>query len=679
MHEVGAKEIPSIFTIRKIIQEGLGKKEGVHGVGRVHTASAEDLKIPVRTDNPKDILKEGIRMGAIDSIRISHDSTVTAEVISTIAGSSHTVYAVPYVDALQYWKEKIEKFGYTRDEETPFVAGTLEGHAEHIPMQLITWVMIKVRTGTEPDDFVLAPVDIYQLAKAQHGGERQLDLPGLVKDHPEQTSTVTLTETAFTEIYESVEKHLHLQSEYLKDMYNGYVRPRVNAQLKSIGIEVGEKEIVDIANTMALGYYRDKKSVTGMGGGPQSNQFFHAHSTAYPDLDYLRKLIVEKVIVQSQRQRSGDYILLSESPDFDPHLIYKLAQLFSIPDITDEQILERLGPESKVKDITKWLEDQRGWLGNPELDQDAVKRAIVEKAHEVQQTLQSFQNAFNQGPPVFGKLEFEDPDTFPPWLVFKQTDAYGTLFHELMDEPIQNLLFEIFSPLGVTKDQIKSFKYHTEPHRLDMRMAEGWSVDVNCADFIKINAGLNKFLYTMSGLWSKGYDAWEAWYTRKDTSLLDQLQGTFHLSGVTRETIKRILPTDQQLVKWITEGELDAANEERLQTELDRRNDPKLRARAKRRITTGGLKDKALAFGLYQVLSGNVYTERRLDGSEKEVKFNQGFNIPGVPGFGTKLEELVEGGWRLHIYPLLSEKAMAEVEAGYALFRDQPKNTNQTH
>lgn len=674
MREVEVKQVPSMFTVGEIIKGGLG--DGVHGVGVVHTPSAEVLGTPVRSDDPKRILAEGVRMGAVDSIMVCPDERVTAEVFSTIAGSSHTVYGVPYQQAEECWDRQLEKHAeYTRDKSAHFVAGTQDDHAKYIPTQLITWIMMKVKTGDNPDDFIMAPIDIYQIAEAQHNGSREIQIPSSDISEPGKKQTILLNEDAFAKIYESVEKHICLHSEYLRDMYNAHVRPKLNEQLTNIGIELGEKEIVDIATTMALGYFRDKKALTGMGGGPQSNRFAHIHSTAYPDLDLLRELIVAKVFQQPQRE--SDLVEASQAPNFDPHLIYKIARLMSIPDITDEEILERLGPEvrNQIGSITHWLETQGGWFaGAHETNEDAVRCAIVEKAQEVSNTITRFEEAFNQGVPVLGKLTFEDPTTFSPGLAFKQIDPYATIFHELMDGCITEMLSDTFKPLGVTTDQVQSFIYHTEPHRLDMRMAEGWSVEVSNADFSHLNEKLNAFLHNINTMWKDGYSAWKLWYTRKDESGLAALRDQFNLSDVAVATIKRIIPTDQQLQDWKGDGSLSDTDKARLSKRLERRRSPAFRERARKIMEEDGLAHRARAFGLFQVLEGTVFLQGS-DGTPEQTFFNKGFNIPGVPGFGIKYQELQGGGWKVTVHPLLSEKAMAEVEAGYAVVRTQAKET----
>lgn len=705
MHEVPSPRIEPIQRAFEIISKTLADT-GEHAVAVLEVPSAVDtLKMPPRADADKNLTvfesldrihDEGLRMGAVDSIEITNDGEVAAQICSTFAASSHTVFAVPYQNGKEYWEKQIAKYQeYEIPEHQPLVAGSEDGHAKYLPMQLITWVMLKVKSNTAPKGYVMIPVDIYQIAQAQQDGSHQIRIKGLDPTSPDEEKVYTLPEEKVKEMYKAIEKHTDLHTKYLQELYNDYVLIEISKYLEKEGIILEQKKIVDIANTMALGYFRDKKEETGMGGGPQSNGTTHVHTTAYPDLDELRRLIVEKV--RSEPVRVKDLVSIEECPGYSVELMHKVANwLVSEPGMTDEELVTRLGSEPEIDNITDWLRNFKKWTGDRRIDMDAVKKAIVHQARKVGDTMVSIGKLFNLGEPVLGKLTFEDPKTFSPELIFKQVDAYSTIFHEVMNDWVKDRLTSIFEGKELTGEGISSFVHHTEPHRFNMRMAEGWTVEVKDNDFAWLNERLNVFLHDMDNLWVRVHDVWKEWYIHRneqgnrDDSILKQLQDEpCHLSADALSVISRIMPTDQQLNNWLKQEELSDIERNRLQRKLKTRENSKLIARARKDIKEGKLETRAANFGLYQVLGdweltdGNVFSRippektrdmRDVEGKKTEVeelRFNTGFNIPGVPGFGITYERIPGSGWKLFICPLLSEKALAEIYAGVVLRREK--------
>lgn len=707
MHEVLRPTVEPIHRVSEIISKTL-LDTGEHAVPVLEVPSAVDtLGMPPRADADKNLTvfesldkihEEGLRMGAVDSIEMTDDGEVTARICSTFASSSHTVFAVPYQKGKEYWEHQIANYGeYEIPKGQPLVVGTEDGHAKFLPMQLITWVMLKIRSETAPTGYVMVPIDIYQIAQAQQDGSHQIKIKGLNPASPDEETIYPLPEEKIKEVYKAIEKHTNLHTNYLKELYNDYVRTEINKFLEVEGITLGEKQLVDIANTMALGYFRDKKEETGEGGGPQSNGTTHIHTTAYPDLDELRRLIVEKV--RTEPARVKDLIPIQECPGYSVELMHRVAQwLVSEPGMTDEELVVRLGEEPAIEDITDWLRKIKQWTGDRDIDMDAVKRAVVHQARKVGDTMVSIGKLFNLGDPVLGNLTFEDPKTFSPELIFKQVDPYSTIFHGAMDDWVKDRLASIFAGTELAGEGITSFVHHTEPHRFNMRMAEGWTVEVKEDDFVRLNEKLNVFLHDMSNLWVRAHEVWEEWYIHRnekgerDDTILRQLQGEpYSLSTDAISVIKRIMPTDQQLSGWLNKGQLSDIEREKLNRKLKTRRNSELIARARKGIQKGALETRATNVGLYQVLGdwqvvdGNVYTKippeqtrdiRDTEGKKvgvEELRFNTGFNIPGVPGFGITYERIPGGGWKLFICPLLSEKALAEIYAGAVIKRQKGK------
>jgi hypothetical protein len=701
MHEVMRPKVEPIQIVYKTISKAIAHT-GEHAVPVLEVPSAVDtLGMPPRADADKNLTvfesldkihDEGLRMGAVDSIEITDDGEAIAQVCSTFAASSHTVFAVPYQKGKEYWENQIAKYKeYLIPQGQDIVVGTENGHAKFLPMQLITWVMLKVKSDTSAKGYVMVPVDIYQIAQAQQDGSHQVKIKGLDPSSPDADTTYTLPEEKVKEIYKAIEKHTDLHTNYLKELYNDYVRIEINKYLERENMTLGPKEIVDIANTMALGYFRDKKEDTGMGGGPQSNSTTHVHTTAYPDLDELRRLIVAKV--RAEPVRVNDLVSIEECPGYSLELMHKVAKwLVSKPDITDEELVTILGNEPEIDNITDWLRNFRQWTGDRNIDKDAVRKAIVHQARKVGDTMVTIGRLFNQGEAVLGRL------TFSPELIFKQVDPYSTIFHGVMDDWVKEKLASIFAGTELTGTGISSFVHHTEPHRFNMRMAEGWTVEVKDNDFVKLNEKLNEFLHDMSNLWVQAHDVWKDWYIHRNEkgkrydAILRQLQDEpYKLSLDALSIIKRIMPTDQQLRSWLEQETLTEIETKQLMRKLGARESDKLITRAHKHIKEGKLETRAANVGLYQVLgdwevvNGNVFTQispertrdmRDAEGKKagvEELRFNTGYNIPGVPGFGITYERIPGGGWKLFICPLLSEKALAEIYAGVVIKREKGK------
>ena len=609
-----------------------------------------------------DIYQESLRLGAVDSVRVTEE--ISAEVSSTFPASGHTPYGVNHDEAQACWdKTRGENAGYANTVIGHMVKGTEEGHAKYVPAQLITWVMLKLKTGPGPKDYVMAPVDVYELAQVAQDGEISIKFNN-------EEKTVHINNEMLTQIYTSVGDHLRLHKEYLTSLYNQHILPEMNKRLAGLGIVLGERDIRSLVNTMALGYSRDEKKESGLGGGPQSNPTAHIHTTMYPDLDELRRLVIERFIPDPRRELDARHI--SKSGKFSAKALFRTATaLEANPEITDEELIAELSKYTDIKLIHRWLRQEYGWAGHDDIDTDAIKRALLQKSKEVNLAMKQLKYVFAFGEPVLGGLSFKDPEAVPPHVIFKQVDPYSTIFNEHMDSWVQGELQKAFYELGVSQDKIKSFKWETQEYRFDMRVTEGWEIAVPNADFARVNLSLNQFLGKINALWQEGRDAWATWQTRRDTTQLQALQTKYGLSQETITLIKKIKPTDQQLQDWFTSKPLGSTDEDmdRFMHQIIQRLRPEFRARAMERIQTHpDLATRATMSGLFEILengqaNGNVY-------SRDTNTFNHGLNIPGVPSFGIAYAQ-DNGGWKIRIHPLISEKGLAEFIAGCQFIREK--------
>ena len=657
--------------IRKQIYESMPPL----GVPSMTVSNSETNRMLPRADNIKlthealrDIYQEGLRMGAVDSIRVSDE--ITAEVSSTVPAAGHTPYGIAHKKAQDCWdKTLVGHANYVRpsDFDSPhMVVGLEDGHAQYVPAQLITWLMLKLKTGPDPKDYVMAPIDVYELAQSAQDGEISIRFNN-------EEKRVRIDNDMLTQIYASVEEHLKIHEEYLTSAYNQHILPEMNRRLEKLEIKLGERKIGSLVHTMALGYSRDEKKETGIGGGVQSNPTAHMHTTMYPDLDELRRLVISSFIPEPERV--PDTQAIESSGKFSAKAIYRTAvKLDANRQIPDEELIAELKQYTDIKLIHKWLREQRGWTGEDEEDIDAIKRALLQLVKGVDNVMVGMKKVFAFGEPVLGGLSFEDPEDskkVPPHVIFKQVDPYSTIFHKHMDSWVQEELHEAFGDLGVSQDQISSFKWETKEHRFDMRVTEGWELTVPDSDFTTVNLSLNKFLGKMNTLWQEGREAWTTWQTRRDETQLQELQSKYNLTPEVVKLIKKILPTDQQLKHWLTYTPPGASDDDmqRLEAQILKRMRPEMRARAMRAIENHpDLSMRVLASGIFEVLENGP-----IEGTIYQVngyRFNHGLNIPGVPSFGIAYEQM-KGGWKIRIHPLISEKGLAEFVAGCQFIREK--------
>lgn len=676
MHEVEQRYQPLYPRIRNTIKENASARAD-HGIPIIRLPLAkEDLGMEPRKDQvgttPEFLRKihvEGCRLGSVDSIVLADgNNRVTSEIFSTFQPSPHTVYTAKYRDSKACWKEVMREY-YPEvifKNNASLVVYEKNKAPKHLPAQLITWVTIKIKTGEGPEDYVMAPVDTYQLAEAQQTKSLTIMTPNGVQK-------LAISNVALDAIYQSIEKHLKLHSRYLSTLYNRHIRTDINSRLEQLGISLAEKTIESIVHTEAIGYSRDEKAELGVGGGPQSSETKHYHTTLYPEIDEIRRLLIEGVVTDIRRDY--DYQIISEDPEFDASIIYRIASIImSEPEISMDQLIERLGQYGEVVKSMEYLHHFRGWAGENEIDLHAIKSALVEKAKGVAVAMQGLSGVFEKRPPVLGTLTFTDPKDFPPELLFKQVDPYSTIFFEIMEGWVMNELHDVFLPLGLSDEDMRSFRWHAEKGRFDMRVTEGWEITLHQQDFARVNAQLNIFMYKMDRLWKDARSAWKSWKVCKEDSQLTTLKETYGLSDEAIYTIKQIIPTDQQLANWTNDPDVTEVQSAKLIRKLEHRYDPKLRERAWQRIQhSPRLEERVASSGLFEVLGkkvevcGTVYED-----TVEHRKFNHGLNIPGDPGFGNAYELLDNGDIKLRIHPLLSEKALAEIK-GFAVKRGKVK------
>lgn len=611
-----------------------------------------DIGLPSFQAGMEKIYQEGKNLRALETISIS--ATASFEVFSTIAASPHTVFAVPYSEFASQWQKTIalhpEFFGNT---ETVFIEGTEDGHAKNAPAQLITWVMLKKISPTDPRGYELVPVDVFDFATAI----KEYDEKSRLKE----AAGCRINEQIFMDLYQSVKKHMDMHTEFLGGLFDSYAKDRINERLREIGIEAGSKDIWDIQNTMVVGHYRGHIDDDGKGGGPQSHPTFHTHTVAYPDLNEIRRRIVQNVMAPPYRV--SDFRTIESTPVFDPEILYKIASLLrQKKDITHEQIAAIINTDITV--ITNILENTYGWTGNRNMDEEAVREALITKADQINITLNEFQALFKAPvPPILGNINFSDPDCSNPEAMFKQIDPYAAVFFKIMGQNIMDQLQRRFGPLGAS---IGMFGHSSEKDGFDMRTSEGWSIACPSDSFETYNLALNDFFDHMRHLWTDSEAAWKHWYLSQEENSLLALQANYGLPHDAIAVIKQVLPTSKQLERWIAQEEMDDFQRLRLVGKFEVRKDPLFLQRIARRLTNGGtLEERTYLFGLLQLLDDSYIRE---DDESKPIPFNKGYNIPGLPSFGITYVK-TQGRYTIRICPIMGLRAMAEENIGTTVNR----------
>jgi len=612
-----------------------------------------DKRLPLRESMEK-IYQEGQSMKAVESIYITPDHSVSFEVFSTIAASPHTIIAFPHDIFAPQWQKTLESHPeFTGNQSKSFIEGTDDGHAKNVPAQLITWVMLKKINSQDPRGYELTPVDAFDFAAAREGHE---DANSKIL----KTTNLSIDDATFKDLYRSVKKHMDMHTDFFNNLFDSYANEKINERLGEIGIQTGEKAVWDINNATVVGHYRGHIEDDGLGGGPQSHPTFHTHTVVYPDLNEIRKRIVRKVMTPETKK--SDFLTISNTPVFNPEILYKIASILKLkPDISHEQIAEMINTD--IDTITDILKNKYGWSGERIKDEEAVREALIAKADEINATLHDFKSLFKKPePPILGDIDFFDPNNCKPETVFKQIDPYASVFFQIMGNNISEQLQQRFAPLG---GSISTFDHLSEKDGFDMRTSEGWNITFQNEDFESINLELNDFFNHMRHLWIDSGNAWKNWYISKDEEDLLVVQNSYGLPDEAVAAIKQLHPTNKQLERWIMQDEMDEKQRDDLIRELKKRRDPILLQKIAARLQNGGpLIDRTYLFGLTQGFDGKYLDESEL----REIPFNQGYNIPGLPSFGVTFEKK-DGGCAVLVSPIMGLRAMAEERTGATLIR----------
>lgn len=607
------------------------------------------------------IYTEGERLGAINETRITDD--VSAVITSTFPASAHTPYFVSEQESRDSWHKVLDaRHEHQRDRDEPLMVDDAKLPMGHVPAQLITWTMLRLKTGDGPEDFAMAPVDMYQLAHAAQGNPIKVSWGN-------QTREIIIPENTLRQIYTSVQEHLAMHEQYLLSVYKQHIVPEINRRMRDEGIDISlnDESVRTIAHTMALGYARDLKAQWGVGGGAASNPTGHIHTTLRPNIDAMRRLILHHVFAQTPDQatafrRENDFVQLQESSVFDAKALFRAALTLQGRDLNMDDFLHEASSSTDVQKLYEYLKATCGWGGQADLDIHAIQSAIAQKIFQVNTVLGKMKSVFAHGEPVLGGFRFEDVDNVSPHMLFKQVDPYATMFHEIMDEWVQRKLGNAFHASAGEAPTITSFHWDKKEYRFDMRVTEGWEIRVPQGSMAEVQVQLNAFLAKMNVLWQESQSAWEQWKVRKDETLLCALQKNHNLPDTAIDAIKRIHPTDQQLRAWIQD--IDPTTEPdvyvRLTNLLERRTRPEFRRRlAKNIVNHRDTAWRVTAAGFGQIFEGGEQVQ--VDGETNESVFNKGLNIPGRPSFGIFYEH-ANGGWIIRIHPLMGEKALAETE-----------------
>lgn len=562
------------------------------------------------TDDPRDYLKHMRKEGQL----LGGEDTLTLSdgkkliVITTAAASPHTSLCVPYNEFDAVWRKHAQNNGLSLSDEI-LIAGIGSTDKNIVPPKSVALDILTWTMLTDKDGSIIGPIDFGDLV----GEKMNISIEGLKKYQLDlQHDGLKLLE-----FYNKFTNRLNLSTEVIEDLYNNSVRKAMPW--------LPEKKRHDFTSYAAIGYNRGDKvkgleqfGYDGLGQGPQSNPMAHARC-----IGILRQKNFRDILTQ------------------------KMADGWSYHTINDE--LQK----------------------NPEYFKGAVEWTPVSVLRP------------NGTRKVRSDL-IDQPRMIENMI--KQIDPYSTVAFEMLKD-------WLVDKLKLSSGQISAFKHHSKLTDEEWRVAEG--IEILTDQPIEQSLyQINIFIGKMYDIWRETLKAHEYYmygyeldgFKKNDidarSQYIKQIQLNYGLPPEYVETIKQIVPTEKQLEVWNRRIEIRKKNAE---ADGQVGHDPLLLNAEKR-----------LRFmrGAYKILQKNYESQiqqfedkiRMGDadqndleellqlklGSEIFNKYNNGYNIPGVPPFGLSYH-YDEGKWHIFLSPLFSKKGVAEQLSGSGLMRNERK------
>ena len=536
---------------------------------------------------------------------IEIDGTKKIHVTLTSAASPHTPACVPY----NYFDKAFRKHSVS-EGVTPGDGALISYEDENnnivIPESAPLHMIVWLVLENENGLF---PVDLADMAA---------DLDDHVSEnHVRNKFKLQLSEEKMIEIFEAVHRKAKIARATLLDLYNNVFRTNYSRETSDGVIHLlPEKMPEDIMQGFAYGFYRkdDTKSLQqseldGLGGGPMSNATAHFHICAHVTMGALN----------------------------EANLASKTAGFADIVDFLQQS------PEYFKRSVGL-VSTRPDFFGHDEVDHPhgAVLKDLLEKTN--------------------------------PYELLKLIDPYATIAHELMSEWLESRVRKHFETIT---NEVSIFQHNGGEYGRELRAVEGVELVVDPRKHASLSNERLKALMYAKATELIGQEVFPLWYdvrslisekvilsNQEFDDRIVEIQERHDLPNKAVAVIRRLKPTEKQIKLFLERDGLEPWQIGHAQSELSKyhRDMGELIRHFQQlygRISSGE--------GNLEHLAQLLTTLQKLQLYDSD--WNQGYNIPGVPGFAITHNRNQEGKYHMMIGWLLSKKGLSEAWLGAILSR----------
>lgn len=236
--------------------------------------------------------------------------------------------------------------------------------------------------------------------------------------------------------------------------------------------------------------------------------------------------------------------------------------------------------------------------------------------------------------------------------------------------------------------QIESFDHHSTEDG-EIRSSQGVKISVPCTEAeadetaVEMLMRAGKFIgQELYPLWedAKRYTKYKVIMSHEERKVeLGRMQERYQLPDEMIQGISALLPTERQLQNLKKCRQDYPENVWRINHMLERYNKRKKQMYAEKqvlehKVDTGDATSEDLVDLLYTAQYMHIFDDMEVEGSDKKVRLNHGYNIPGVPSFCiTYFYDKDAQAYNMIIGWTLSMKGVSEHELGAPLKRQEAK------
>ncbi len=567
-----------------------------------------------RSDMPRLLFAEAERFAPITYIRLTDQYSIA--IYTAAAGNPHNFFTAPRELFNQQWRKNIRKY-YPHHPATPDLVDPAhrfiqqEGDKDAMPLHHITWTSLVEFQPDEEGEVISAitPVDFYDLVGAKDTIFRQTGI------------TPTALEKIIPNVFTDIIRRQRMSSDTILSIYNTYVVPELNARLQSslkqFNLNEGPLQI------------------------PESFQGFplRDHLEIAEAIGYNRSIKGGKKYPHGEDGTGG---APQSVPAKHTHT-YVHAYLEEIQALFDQLLFHN-------QNLTNHA-------------QQVLFRHI----------LHVFSTKEEVDYPVLGRLYPEYLPEMQQDAILKHVDPYSTLFAQVMDKWVVQILQEAFQQVkGVT---VSSFQEHSTTQDLSQRSIDGWKMEIDIKGMTQSQvdrilrqayAGVGKTAKKMYDFWADGMIAYQQWqqgdvdqYNKTTDQMQEAHQLPLRIAKRVKAYLQIIHPTDEQIDMWniARKPGVDVIHIPTDENETGETPDTDT-------IWTLARQSKASLYN--QIFSHQSYTV-----GEKTVSYNQGFNLPNKPGLAVTIERKPEV-IVLYVSASLGYNGLSELITGSRVIRAAP-------